>query len=330
MRVLLAQKPKRSQIPNHIQPPSQPNPCTLSQLNMEQGIRSLSFLITSCLWSGLKMKNAHYRAEACRAMLSSKHICGTQGTYWSRAAGWDSGAVWGATLEIPGASPAPALLQCISKELGDGEVQDEAQQPCREQWVQMLFASMSLQQAPGWWIRTDLPPFWRAPLTSHPNRAVWQKPGTPVFMIYFNQICCLWKEAIASLHHRHKYYANADFMSCSSPAPLIHFRLGRMTSVIIKWDEGNTERQLVILFLLKKMMEKICVSHQRAVGERLLPLGALWWEDSTSSCTQEVKELKTEFNKQPLFSTKHVEIFWYLTLTFSDIFTYCVAAFLWL
>lgn len=81
---------KRSQIPNHIQRPSQPNsstpmpsfPCsTLSQLYVKQGIRSLYFIITLCLWSGLKMQNAHYRAQACRAMLNSKYI---SETHWLR------------------------------------------------------------------------------------------------------------------------------------------------------------------------------------------------------------------------------------------------------
>lgn len=74
---------KWSQIPNHIQTPSQPNfstsmpssPCsTLSQLYVKQGIRSFYFIITLCLWSGLEMKNAHYRAQACRALLNSKYI----------------------------------------------------------------------------------------------------------------------------------------------------------------------------------------------------------------------------------------------------------------
>lgn len=113
-------------------------------------------------------------------------------------------------------------------------------------------------------------PFWRARLTSYSNRVVWHKPGTPVFMIYFNQISYLWKEAIASLHHRYKYYANVHFMSRSSPAPLVHFRLGRMTTAIIKWVEGNTERQFLI-FLLKRWWRK-SVCHTRGQWER----GCLW------------------------------------------------------
>lgn len=65
-------------------------------------------------------------------------------------------------------------------------------------------------------------------------------------MIYFNQISYLCKEVIASLHYRYKYYANINFMSHSSSAPIIHFRVGRMTTVIIKLVEGNIKRQFLV------------------------------------------------------------------------------------
>lgn len=65
---------------------------------------------------------------------------------------------------------------------------------------------------------------------------------------------------MASLHYRHKYYANVPFMSYSSSAPTVRFRLGRMTTVIIKLVEGNIKRQFLIFFVVvKKKPEKICV-----------------------------------------------------------------------
>lgn len=88
-------------------------------------------------------------------------------------------------------------------------------------------------------------------------------------MIYFNQISYLWKEVIASLHYRYKYYANANFMPHSSSAPIVHFRLGRMTTVTIKLVEGNIKRQFLIFFFVKKSQRKICVSDKRSVGQRL-------------------------------------------------------------
>lgn len=202
-----------------------------------------------------------------------------QALYWLGAAGYYSAAIWGstvATVEIPCAIPATALFQCIREELGDGEFQDEAQAALQGVMttnvicINVLAASTRMMDHDWDHRQSWQSPFWRAPLTSYSNRAVWHKPGTPGFMIYFNQISYLWKEAIASLHHRYKYYANVDFMSRSSPAPLVHFRLGRMTTVIIKWDEGNTERQFLIFFAKKRWWRK-SVCH-RGQWER----GCLW------------------------------------------------------
>lgn len=176
-----------------------------------------------------------------------------QALYWLGAAGYYSGAIWGstvATAEIPGTT----MFQCIRRELGDREFQDEAQAAPQGVmttdgiFINVLVASTRMMDHEWDHGQSQQSPFWRARLTSYSNRAVWHKLGTPGFMIYFNQISSWWKEAIASLHHRYKYYANVDFMSRSFPAPLIHFRLGRMTTVIIKWDEGNTERQFLIYF----------------------------------------------------------------------------------
>lgn len=71
---------------------------------------------------------------------------------------------------------------------------------------------------------------------------------------------------IASLHYSYKYYANVNFMFPYPSAPVLHFRLGRMTTVIIKVVEGNIKRQFLI-FLSKS--EKICVSYKRSMGGSL-------------------------------------------------------------
>lgn len=208
----------------------------------------------------------------------------------SQAAGhYSEGAQWQQLKYHVQSQPQHSCGSAIRKGLGDGEFQDEAQAAPQGAMttdvicINVLAASTRMMDH-GWEHgQRQHSPFWRAPLTSYSNRAVWQKPGTPAVMIYFNQISCLCKEAIASLHHRYKRYANVDFISCSSPAPLVRFRLGRMTTVIIKWDEGNTERQFLGFWVEKDDGENLCVS----------PGGS--GREAAFGCplTQQVKELKS-------------------------------------